>query len=88
MKVQASPETVTFTTKGQVVIPARLRREYAIEEGTRATVVATEEGILLKPITALSIRQAKGMLATGKVGKSLKSEWAEHKRSERELEKK
>ena len=87
MKVEISPATVTFTTKGQIVIPSRLRREYAIEEGTRATVIATKEGILLKPITALSIRQAKGMLVTGKGARSLKTEWAEHKRHERELEK-
>jgi AbrB family looped-hinge helix DNA binding protein len=45
-------ETVWFTTKGQVVIPRRLRRLYHIEDGTRAIVTATDEGILLKPVTA------------------------------------
>ena len=31
-------DTVWFTTKGQVVIPLRLRKEFHIEDGTRAVV--------------------------------------------------
>ena len=53
-------ETVSFGTKGQVVIPRRLRREFEIENGTKATVVATPEGILLKPITRTSIQSLRG----------------------------
>ena len=53
-------DTVNFGTKGQVVIPRRLRREFEIEEGTKATVVATPEGILLKPITRSYIRSLRG----------------------------
>ena len=34
-------DAVCFTTKGQVVIPAWLRREFHIEEGTKALVEAT-----------------------------------------------
>lgn len=51
-----------FTTKGQLVIPSWLRREFQIENGTRVIVSATSEGILLKPITAATIRQARGVL--------------------------
>jgi AbrB family looped-hinge helix DNA binding protein len=53
-------ETVNFGTKGQVVIPRRLRKEFEIEEGTKATVVATPEGILLKPITRSYIKSLRG----------------------------
>ena len=53
-------DTVHFGTKGQVVIPRRLRREFEIEEGTRATVVATPDGILLKPITRAYIKSLRG----------------------------
>lgn len=53
---------VSFTVKGQVVIPRWLRKEYEIEEGTRAAVYPTEEGILLKPITARQIRSLRGSL--------------------------
>ena len=56
------PETVNFGSKGQVVIPRRLRREFEIEEGTKATVVSTPDGILLKPITSKFIKSLRGSL--------------------------
>ena len=37
-------ETVRFTTKGQVVIPLRLRKQFDIEDGTKAVVQATPGG--------------------------------------------
>lgn len=80
-------EVVCFSVKGQVVIPRRLRREFEIEEGTRAIVVGSEEGILLKPITGLTIRRGFGLLKRKPGGKSFADEWAEHKRDERALEK-
>ena len=40
---------VVVTKKGQTTIPARLRKKFKIEEGTRLEVVETEEGILFKP---------------------------------------
>jgi len=54
------PDTVSFGTKGQVVIPRRLRKEFEIEDGTKATVVATPEGILLKPITRTYLKGLRG----------------------------
>lgn len=40
---------VVVTKKGQTTIPARLRKKFKIEEGTRLEVVETKEGILFKP---------------------------------------
>ncbi len=40
---------VVVTKKGQTTIPARLRKKFRIEEGTRLEVVETEEDILFKP---------------------------------------
>jgi AbrB family looped-hinge helix DNA binding protein len=40
---------VVVTKKGQTTIPVKLRRKYKIEEGTKLSVIDTEEGILLKP---------------------------------------
>jgi AbrB family looped-hinge helix DNA binding protein len=74
-------ETVNFGTKGQVVIPRRLRREFEIEDGTKAAVLATPEGILLKPITRRYIRSLRGSL---KDTKAMEVFRAERKR-EREL---
>jgi AbrB family looped-hinge helix DNA binding protein len=60
MSATLKRETVSFGTKGQVVIPRRLRREFEIESGTKATVTATPEGILLKPITRTTITSLRG----------------------------
>ena len=40
---------VVVTKKGQTTIPARLRKKFKIEEGTRLEVIETPEGILFKP---------------------------------------
>ena len=47
--VRRSNKEVVVTKKGQTTIPVNLRRKYKIEEGTKLTVLDTEEGILLKP---------------------------------------
>jgi AbrB family looped-hinge helix DNA binding protein len=86
MKTLTRTDSVSFTTKGQVVIPARLRRQFHIETGTRAIVQATDDGILLKPITSVSIRRLRGLLKSKPGAPSLAEEWSEHKRQERELE--
>ncbi len=59
MSTSEKPETVWFTTKGQIVIPLRLRKQFDIEEGTKAVVQATPEGILLKPVTAALIKRGR-----------------------------
>ena len=79
-------DAVWFTAKGQVVIPAKLRRQFHIEDGTKAMVEATPDGILLKPITAVTIRRLRGILKRKPGEKPFAEEWAEHKREEMQLE--
>jgi AbrB family looped-hinge helix DNA binding protein len=55
-------ESITFTTKGQVVIPAAIRRMFGIEEGTKGAVTVTEDGILIRPITKAYISGLRGSL--------------------------
>ena len=86
MSTVAKADSVWFTTKGQVVIPMWLRKQFHIEEGTKAMVQATPEGILLKPVTAALIRSGRGILKRKAGEKPLAQEWAEHKKQERELE--
>jgi AbrB family looped-hinge helix DNA binding protein len=81
MNVATKPDTVYFSVKGQVVIPRRLRREFEIEEGTRAYVESTPEGILIKPVTARFIRSLRGSL---KGTKAMDTFMAERRR-ERDL---
>lgn len=64
-------DTVSFSAKGQLVIPRWLRNEFGIEEGTKAAVTATPEGILLKPITRGYIRSLRGSLKGKGVMKAL-----------------
>ena len=86
MNMTEPVDTVRFTTKGQVVIPLRLRRLYHIEDGTRAIVTPTDEGILLRPVTRHAINRLRGILKRKPGDKPFAEEWAEHKRQEKELE--
>ncbi|MBX7122577.1 MAG: AbrB/MazE/SpoVT family DNA-binding domain-containing protein [Opitutaceae bacterium] len=86
MSVIDKTETARFTTKGQVVIPLRLRKQFEIEEGTKVVVQATPEGILLKPVTAALIKRGRGIVTRRPGGRPLAEDWAEHRRQEREIE--
>ena len=86
MNTTTPNDTVWFTTKGQVVIPLRLRKLFHIQDGTRAIVTATDEGILLKPVTRHAINRLRGILKRKPGDKPLAEEWAEHKRDERQKE--
>jgi antitoxin PrlF len=50
------------STKGQVVIPARVRAEMGVGTGSRIEFVKTPDGWLIKPAT-LPVTALKGMLA-------------------------
>ncbi len=86
MSTASKTDAVWFTTKGQVVIPIWLRKQFHIEDGTKAVVEATPEGILLKPVTAVTIRRLRGILKRKPGDKPFAEQWAEHKREEIELE--
>jgi len=81
MNVVTKTDTVHFSVKGQVVIPRWLREEFEIEEGTRAHVTATPQGILVKPLTRAYIKSLRGSLKGSGVMKAL----MEDRRREREL---
>jgi antitoxin PrlF len=86
MNMTEKADTVWFTTKGQVVIPLRLRKQFHIEDGTRAIVTPTPEGILLKPVTRHAINRLRGILKRKPGDPPFTEEWAEHKRQEKETE--
>lgn len=52
----------TATRKGQIVIPASLRRKYGIGAGTQIQVVDEGDRIVLKPVTADYVRKLRGIL--------------------------
>lgn len=49
-------ETTTVTRKGQVTIPATLRKKYRIREGMKLQVTDTPSGLLFKPIPDMNDR--------------------------------
>jgi AbrB family looped-hinge helix DNA binding protein len=55
-------ETSYVTTKGQLVVPARLRRKLGIKPGTKVCFVERGNEILFQPVTKEYIRSVCGML--------------------------
>src|SRR5437867_12704025 len=86
MSATTNPETVSFTVKGQIVIPRRIRREFEIENSTKAVVQATPEGILLKPITGETIKRARGLLRRKPAEKPFRQWLSDYKTEEKNLE--
>src|SRR2546422_7932405 len=55
-------ESAYITSKGQLVVPARLRRKYGIKPGTRICFVERDHEIVFQPVTKEYIRSVCGML--------------------------
>ena len=71
----------TFTSKGQIVIPAELRRKHRIRAGTKADIFEDPLGrIVLQPITEEYIDHITGILGSGS---NLLEELAKERRSEK-----
>ncbi|RLB79767.1 MAG: AbrB/MazE/SpoVT family DNA-binding domain-containing protein [Deltaproteobacteria bacterium] len=70
------------TSKGQIVIPKRLRKKYGIGPNTRVSWVEREEGLLLVPEKEDPIVAAKGMLAGTGILKAYLLEKQEEKKRE------
>ena len=58
-------DSAYVTSKGQLVVPARLRRKYGIKKGTKVRFLERDREIVLQPVTRQYIRGACGMLADG-----------------------
>ena len=56
------PESSTVTSKGQLVVPARIRRRFGIKPGTSVRFIERNGEILFQPITREFIRSLKGSL--------------------------
>lgn len=56
-------EVSTVTTKGQLVIPSKLRRKYAIKQGTQVAFLEQENRLVLQPLTAEFVRSLRGSLS-------------------------
>lgn len=73
----------TATTKGQIVIPSKLRRKYEIKEGTRIQIDEDEKNgrLILTPITRAYVHSLRGRFK----GKGLLKALMDEKQRERDL---
>lgn len=55
-------EIVTVTSKGQLVIPSKLRRKFGIRKGTQVAFIEDGERLVLQPLTPQYIRTLRGSL--------------------------
>ena len=53
-------ETGVVTSKGQLVIPARLRRRFGIRRGTLVSFLEDGDRLVIQPITSEFIRSLRG----------------------------
>lgn len=72
--------TISFSSRGQVVIPRPVRKELGIEDGTRAFVESLDGSVVLTPITREYVKSQYGKYR----GKNLLGALARDKESERD----
>jgi AbrB family looped-hinge helix DNA binding protein len=75
-------ETSVVTVKGQVVVPAKIRRKFGIKKGTKIAFIEQNGKLLIQPLDKNYFETMAGILGTN--GDMLKA-LMEDKKREREL---
>lgn len=84
--VTFNTESAYMTSKGQVVIPARLRRKYGLKEGTRLNFLEEEGRFVVQPVTKEFINSFCGIFKSKPGEKSAVQELLEDRAAERARE--
>ena len=75
-------DTSIVTVKGQIVVPAKIRRKFGIRKGTKIAFIEQHGKLIIQPLDKSYFDSLAGVLGTeGKLLKSL----MEDKKKEREL---
>ncbi len=75
--------TTIVTTKGQIVIPADIRKRMNLKKGTRLFIEEKGSELVMRPITADYFEQVAGILpGKGKLTRALLKERAKDKAKE------
>lgn len=75
--------TTIVTSKGQIVIPSKIRRRLNIKKGTRLYIEEKGDELILKAVTPAYFERIAGVLATkGKLSKALTEERKKDKERE------
>lgn len=65
-------ETGTVTIKGQIVIPAKIRKRLGLTKGSTVCFIEGDDEVVIRPLTKNYFEKMAGTLGTqGKLGKSL-----------------
>ena len=75
-------EISTLTTKGQLLIPKKIRNRYGIRAGVKVILEETDKGVLITPMNEQYFKSFAGILKGG----NLKEEMKKLKAEEKELE--
>ena len=51
-----------LTSKGQVTIPQKLRRQFGLRPRTEVTFEATDDGVLIRPASAQRVKEMKAAI--------------------------
>jgi len=84
--VTMNTESAYMTSKGQVVIPARLRRKYGLKEGTKLNFAEEEGRFIIQPVTKEYISSFRGIFKLKSGEKSVVQEHLEDRAKERARE--
>jgi len=75
--------TTIVTTKGQIVIPSKIRQRLKIKRGTKLYIEERDNELILRPVTPEYFERIAGVLPTkGKLSKALLEERAKDKERE------
>lgn len=77
-------ETAILTSKGQLLIPKRLRTKYGIKSGSKVIFEETDKGVLITPMNEQYFKSFAGILKTGNLAEDMKK----MKKEEKTLEEK
>ncbi len=69
-----------MSTKGRVVIPARLREEFGLVPGTSVSIERAGDALILRPITPAFVRSLRGYFRGSSMGELREREHRNDKR--------
>ena len=80
-------ETSVLTSKGQLLIPKRLRTKYGIKSGVKVVFEETADGVLIKPMDENYFENLAGSLKNSfpSITEFMKIKQGEIKREERKM---
>lgn len=65
-------ETSVLTSKGQLLIPKRLRNKYGIKSGVKVVFEETDKGVLITPMNEQYFKSFAGILKGGNLAEDMK----------------